>query len=445
MKTLAIVGRPNVGKSTLFNRIVGRRKALVLDTPGVTRDRNYARTEWYGHDLLVVDTGGFDPESEEGMLPMMRRQAQLAVEEADIIVFVVDVREGLTTTDEQVFAILRNTQQPVLVAVNKCDGPRLDEGKVDFFALGTDALFPVSAEHGRGTAELLDAAVEHLPEPEEVEEIDERDRIRIAVVGRPNAGKSTFINRLLGADRLITSEVAGTTRDSIDTELTLGDRKYTLIDTVGIRRRRSISLAVEKFGVIKAIQSMERAHVVVLMVDATGQLVDQDARIANIAVAEGKALIIAMNKWDVVTKDSRTADAFIKELHRTRASLSFAPVLFISALTGQRATKVLEIVDSVYVNWRRRLQTAPLNQWFDTTLRRKPPPLYKRRAVKLYYVTQARQGPPTFVFQTNMPTAGIPVSYLRYLEKQLRASFEFDGTPLRLKVRKRSSKYGSRS
>lgn len=445
IRTLAIVGRPNVGKSTLFNRIAHTRKAIVLDTPGVTRDRNYARTEWYGHDLLVIDTGGFEPDGEEGMLPMMRRQAQLAVEEADVIIFVVDVRDGLTTTDEQVFAILRSTEQPVIVAVNKCDGPRLDDGASDFYALGTDALYPISAEHGRGTSDLIDAAVQGFPEPEPRQEEDDRGRTAIAVVGRPNAGKSTLINNLLGSERLITSEVAGTTRDSIDTELELpgekGPRRYTLIDTVGMRRRKSISQTVEKFGVIKAMQTIERANVVILMVDATEKLADQDARIANIAVEHGKGLIIVLNKWDAVVKDSKTADQRIKELRRTRATLSFAPVLTLSALTGLRTYRVLDLADRVNANWRRRLATGPLNKWFETTLQRKPPPLYKRRAVKLYYATQARTAPPTFVVQSNMPTAGVPVSYLRFLEHQLRASFDFEGTPIRIRVRQRPSKY----
>ncbi len=436
---VAIVGRPNVGKSTLFNRLIGQRKALVLDEPGITRDRNYGRAEHFGRTFTVIDTGGFDPESDEGMLPLMREQAQLAVEEADVTLFLVDGRSGLTTVDEQVHAVLRQSKKPVLVCVNKIDGHKQSDDVMEFYALGVDELWPISAEHSAGVADLLEKIVNVLP-PAEFDEDDEH-RIRIAVVGRPNAGKSTLINRLLGKERLIVSSVAGTTRDSIDTEFEYGEKRYTLIDTVGMRRRRGISLAVEKFGVIKAIQSMERSHVVVLVVDAKDGFSDQDARIANMALKRGRALVIAMNKWDVVDKDHRTAQLLQEDFVQHRASMSFVPMVFISALTGKRAIKVLELIDQAAENWRRRIPTAAINSWFQGAISRRPPPLYKKRAVKVYYVTQARAAPPTFVLVSNMPPDGFPVAYERYLTNQLRETFDFAASPLRLTIRQRSSKY----
>lgn len=437
--TLAIVGRPNVGKSTLFNRLIGRRKALVHDTPGVTRDRNYGRAEWSGRDLLVIDTGGFEPDSDEGMLPQMRQQAQLAVEEADAILFVVDGRTGLTPTDEQVFAILRNASSPVFVVVNKIESRQQHPDVLEFHALGVETLFPISAEHGIDIDELMDAVVEQMPEMPD-EQPDEQ-RTRIAVVGRPNAGKSTLINQLLGSERLITSDIPGTTRDSIDSDFELNGRFYTLIDTVGMRRRRGISAAVEHFGVVKAMQSIERCHVVVLMLDAGEGMTDQDARIANLAEDRGRGLVIALNKWDTVAKDHRTADLMVKDIHTHRATLSYAPIVTISALTGQRAIRLMETVANVRENWHRRVPTSEINQWLEQTLKRKPPPLHKNRAVKVYYITQARTGPPTFVMQSNMPPEGFPTAYQRYLVGRLRDNWDFEGSPIRLTIRQRASKY----
>ena len=439
MPLVAIVGRPNVGKSTLFNRLIGERKALVHDMPGVTRDRNYGQCTRFNSPFNVVDTGGFDPESKEGMLPMMRQQAQLAVDEADAILFIVDARAGLTPADEQVFAIVRQSSRPVFVVANKVESSKQDQDLYEFLALGIDDVYPVSAEHGLGVGDLIDELCEVLPAYEEPD-ID-GDHIKIAVIGRPNAGKSTFINRLLGTDRLITSDVAGTTRDSIDTELLLDDRMYTLVDTVGMRRRKVISAAVEKFGVIKAIQSIERCHVAILMCDANQGVTDQDARIGHLAIDRGRALVVAFNKWDMVEKDGKTADDMMKDFRRRRGDLAFAPVIFISALTGQRAIKVLDLVDTAYTNWRRRIPTSQINRWFETTLADRPPPLYKKRQTKLYYVTQARTGPPTFIGQSNMVPDAFPESYRRFLRNRLRASFDFEGTPIRVNVRQRKSKY----
>jgi GTP-binding protein len=452
---VAIVGRPNVGKSTLFNRLIRERKALVLDMPGVTRDRIYGRVEAYNREFIVIDTGGFEPESEEGMLPAMRRQAEMAIEEADLTLFMVDGRAGLTPIDEQIFRILRTSRHPVVVCVNKVEGPKQDLDVLEFHGLGVDELFAISSEHGRNIGDLLDRVIELLP-PETVppgpevegedgeDEEDANPRTRIAVIGRPNSGKSTIINRLLGQERLIVSDVAGTTRDSIDTDFNFNGKPYTLIDTVGMRRRRSIDLAVEQFGVMKAMQSVERCHVAVLMMDATEEMSDQDARIANLAVKSGRGLIIVLNKWDIVVKNTKTASLMQTEIRESRKSLGFAPILTLSALTGQRSGKLMETVEKVAANWRRRVPTGELNRWFDETLQHRPPPLYKRRSVKVYYVTQARSRPPTFVLMSNMAPDSFPESYLRFLGNQLREAFSFEGSPVNLVIRQRKSKYKSK-
>ncbi len=432
---VTIVGRPNVGKSTLFNRLCGTRKALVMDTPGVTRDRNYDTAEWYGRTFTVVDTGGFDPSSEEGMLPKMREQAQLAVEEADAILFVLDGRDGLTPTDEEVFRILRNSTQPLFVVVNKLDTPRLESHALEFHALGVDEVYPISAEHALGISDLVDEVIKTFPEEQPEEDLDSSGRVRVAVVGRPNVGKSTLINHLLGSKRLLASNVPGTTRDAIDTHLDVEDHKYTLVDTAGMRRRRSIAQALEKFSVIKAMQSVERCHVALVLADATEGVTDQDARIANVVMDSGRAMVLVINKWDLIEKDSKTADAFVKDLHHHRPSLRFAPIVFVSAASGQRTHKVLELVNTAHTNWKRRVKTGELNRWFEQVIQRTPPPLYKKRAVKVYYVTQARTAPPTFVVQTNMEK-GFPESYVRFLRNQLRDSFDFRGAPIRIVFRK---------
>ncbi len=441
---VTIVGRPNVGKSTLFNRFIGERRALVHDMPGVTRDRNYGDADWYGRRFVVVDTGGFDPTSDEGMLPLMREQAQLAVDEATVILFVLDGREGLTDVDREVFEVLRRrrTDVSLFVAINKIDGKRQMPDALEFHGLGVETVWPISAEHGFGTADLIEAITLVLPETPEEE--DPRGRIRVAVIGRPNAGKSTLINRLLGAERLIASPVPGTTRDAIDTDLDLtGEdgvlRRYTLIDTAGIRRKRSIAHTVEKFGVVKAMQSVERCHVAILLVDATDGFTDQDARVANLAIEQGRALIVAMNKWDAVEKDHKTADQRTKKFRESMVSMDFAPILYLSALTGQRASKLLELVDQVHAAWRHRIPTGELNRFFDEVTRSRPHPMYKGLSVKLYFITQVRVGPPTFVVVTNRAD-GISSSYERFLVNQLRERFGFEGTTIRLAFRQKGKK-----
>lgn len=438
LPVVTIVGRPNVGKSTLFNRLIGERRALVMDTPGVTRDRNYGRCEWGHRMFTVIDTGGFVPNSTDGMLPMMRTQAELAIEEADVILFVVDARAGLTSEDKEVFRVLRNATVPVFVAANKVDSKKQENSIYEFHQLGIDTIYPIAAEHGLGVNDVIDDVVEALPP--EYTETDDDGRIRVTIVGRPNVGKSTLVNQLLGRDRVIASNVPGTTRDPIDTNFDVDDRRYTLIDTAGVRRRKNIDMALEKFGVIKAFKSIERSHIAVLVCDATEGLTDQDIRIGSIALEAGRGLVIVLNKWDLVEKDSGTSGEMVKEIHRRLPMWSHVPIVFVSAMTGQRAVKVLELVDLVNDNWTRRIATGPLNRWFERVTYRQPPPLYKNRAVRMYYFTQARAAPPTFVGQTNMPPEAVTVAYRRYLVNQLRDEFDFGGVPLRITFRKRGKK-----
>jgi GTP-binding protein len=409
-----------------------------MDTPGVTRDRNYGGADWYAREFNVVDTGGFDPVSQEGMLPLMREQAKLAVQDAHVIIFVLDGREGLAAADHEIFGILRRASAPVFVAVNKIDSKKQKDDAFEFHALGVDQVFPISAEHGIGVSDLMEVVVEHLPETP-AEEYEE-GRIRVAIVGRPNVGKSTLVNQLLGVERVLACEVPGTTRDAIDTDFDVDERRYTLIDTAGVRRKRSIAWALEKFSVMKAFQSIENAHVAVILCDAVEGVTDQDARIINMAMEHGRAAIIAVNKWDLVDKDSGSAGTFVKDFYHQMPLLSHIPVIFISALTGQRTLKLMEFVDKVHVNWQRRIATGPLNRWFGATTRRQPPPLHKHRAVRLYYCTQARTAPPTFVVQTNMDPIAVTTAYRRFLTNQLRESFDFSGCPIRLKIRKRGKR-----
>ena len=482
---VAIVGRPNVGKSTLFNRLTGSRKAIVEDSPGVTRDRNYADTEWFGKPFTLIDTGGFDPDATDGMLPLMREQATLAIEEADVILFVLNAREGLQQADREIARILRNTDKPVLHVANKVEGMATEAEAAELYAIGAETIHMVSSEHGTGIYDLMEHVVEPfpaaepapedawvpddalapLPDEDEAEgedpdaEVDpeeaaraaaqaeaelaaamapppREDNILVAVVGKPNVGKSSLINRLLGAPRLLASDVPGTTRDAIDTLLETETGRFTLIDTAGIRRKKTISLRVEKFSIIKALQTIERCHVAVLVIDATLGVTDQDAKIANLIAEKGRAAVIAVNKWDLIEKDEATAGAFVKEIWDQMPFFTWAPIVFISALQGQRVTKVLELVEQVRGSARRRIPTGPLNRFFEGVVRRQPPPIYKNHNVKLYYLRQVGVTPPTIVAACNSPE-GVSPSYERYMANQLREAFGFEGTPLRLYFRGR--------
>lgn len=438
LPVVAIVGRPNVGKSTLFNRITGRRKAVVLDTPGVTRDRNYHVAEWNGTRMLVVDTGGYETEPTHALSAAMREQTQIAIDEADVIIHLVNVDEPHHPTDDEIRDLLRKANKPVFLAVNKCDNETRRLTAVSEFSSWGMELFPISALHGLRVAELLDAVVAALPKRSEEEEalLAEREGIRVAVVGRPNVGKSTLVNKILGFERVIASPVPGTTRDPVDTTFRLGDKVYTLIDTAGIRRRGKIERGAENLSVLAALMSLERCDVALIVVDAAEGLTDQDAHVAGYAVDAGCGCIIVVNKWDAVEKDEKTAGAFVKALRAEWGFLKHAPVVHVSALTGQRIPRLFELVDQVYEQYSRRLETSELNEWLQRSLARLSPPIQKGRQLKIKYVTQTGTKPPTFTFFVNDPEL-VHYSYERYLVNRLREAYGFEGVPLRLRFREK--------
>ena len=431
---LAIVGRPNVGKSRMFNRLSSTTKAIVHDFEGVTRDRQYGRGEWYGKHFIVIDTGGFLPETEEPMLVSMRNQARLAIEEADAILFMMDGRAGLAPGDLEIAAMLRHTDKPVFHVVNKVDAERQrDEMTAEFYRLGV-TLYPMSAEHGPGIDPLMDDVCAIIPALDEEEEPP--PYARIAVVGKPNAGKSSLINKLLGQDRLLTSEVAGTTRDSVDTLLQREDRDYLLIDTAGLRRKKKISEELEHFAVIQAIRSIDRADIALLVVDATKGLSGQDKKIADVAVSRGRAVIVIVNKWDEIKKDSHTADAWRDAIINEMPYLHWAPILFTSALSGQRVHTVLKEVDEVFDRYTSRVKTSQINKFLERAVALHSPPVQSNHRLKFYFGSQVATRPPALVFMVNHPEL-VPDSYKRFLENRLREEFDFMGTPVRLMMRAR--------
>ncbi|BCA80024.1 ribosome biogenesis GTPase Der [Desulfuromonas sp. AOP6] len=434
---VAIVGRPNVGKSTLFNRILGQRKAIVEDFPGVTRDRNYAEVTKYDVPFILMDTGGFEPASEERLLVQMREQSQLAVEEADVILFVLDGREGLTPSDEEVAAMLRRVDKPVLFVVNKVDGPKQEETMAEFYALGLDELHPVSAEHGVGVGDLVDAVLAHLPPAKESE--TETEEVRLAVIGRPNVGKSSLVNRLLGYERVLANPMAGTTRDSVDTPFTYNQKRYVLIDTAGIRRKGRVSQKLEKFSVIQALKAMDRSHVVLVVIDAEEGVTDQDLTVAGYAYEKGRAVILVVNKWDKIEKDNKTLQQYTEKLRMSFKFLPFAPILFVSALTGQRVAKIMGEVEAVAAEFNRQIPTAALNRILEEAVRSHSPPMVQGSRLKFFYMTQTQVRPPTFVIFANK-AEGIHFSYERYLQNKLREAFGFEGVPIRLIFRDRERK-----
>ena len=437
---VAIVGRPNVGKSTLFNRIVGQKRAIVLDTPGVTRDRNYGDASWSGVDFSLVDTGGLEPEGVEGVVSSVRAQAMMAIGEADVVVAVVDGQDGLTPPDEEVVRLLRQSGRNVVYVVNKVDGPGHEGLAAEFYALGVDPLVPISAEHGRGIGRLLEAVIERLPRAADDDASDDETVTRVALVGRPNVGKSTLVNRLLGAERMITDQVPGTTRDAIDHTLIEGDRTYTLIDTAGLRRKRGIDRrSSEGHSVMRTLRAIERCHVAIQLIDGSDDVAGQDARIAGIACDKGRALILAVNKWDAVEKDARTAQRVQETLRFNMPFASFAPVLFMSGLSGQRVHRLLGLVDHVRAAHLKRVPTGPLNRWLETCVARHQPPVVGGRRLKFYYVTQAGVAPPSLVISCNLPD-GVHFSYRRFLVNQFRETFDVEGTPVRLIFRARSGR-----
>ncbi|WP_432823160.1 ribosome biogenesis GTPase Der [Trichloromonas sp.] len=429
MSVVAIVGRPNVGKSTLFNRILGQRKAIVEDFPGVTRDRHYAEVTRFEKPFTLIDTGGFEPVSEDRLLIQMREQSQLAVEEADVILFVMDAREGLTPSDAEVASMLRRFTKPVLYVVNKVDGDNLEAAAGEFYSLGADELHTVSAEHGRGVPDLVDSVMALLPEaPANVEGQDE---VRLAVIGRPNVGKSSLVNRLLGYERVVANPLAGTTRDSVDTPFTYNQKRYVLIDTAGIRRKGRVSQKLEKFSVIQALKGMDRAHVVLVVIDAEEGVTDQDMTVAGYAYEKGRAVILVVNKWDTVEKDNSTMKNYLDKLKVSFKFLAFAPVLFVSALTGQRVAKIMAEVEKVAAEFNKRIPTPGLNKILAEAEKSHQPPVYQGKRLKFFYMTQVSTRPPTFVVFVNK-AEGVHFSYQRYLINKLREAFGFEGVPVRV-------------
>lgn len=432
---VAIVGRPNVGKSTLFNKLIGTRLSIVDNTPGVTRDRIYGDCEWLNHNFLLVDTGGIEPYSGDVILSQMRRQAEIAIETADVIILVTDLTCGVVATDHEVASMLLKSGKPVVLCVNKCDSVgEVDPDFYEFYNLGIGDPIAVSSVHGHGTGDLLDEVIKYFPEGEDEEEDDEI--INVAVIGKPNVGKSSLVNKICGEDRAIVSNIAGTTRDTTDTFVENQYGKFNFIDTAGIRRKSKINDAIEKFSIIRARMAVERANVCVIMIDATEGFTEQDSKVAGIALEQGKACIIAVNKWDAVEKDGNTMNEFRKKLVVDFSFMSYAPVMFISAKTGQRIDRLFEMISFVHTQNSMRISTGKLNEVLAIATARVQPPTDKGKRLKIYYMTQASTRPPTFVFFVNNAEL-FHFSYQRYLENQIREVFGLDGTPVRFIIRER--------
>ena len=430
---VAIVGRPNVGKSTLFNKLTGQRLAIVEDTPGVTRDRIFCDCEWCGHKFLLVDTGGIEPNIDDGLLAHMREQAQIAIDSADCIIMVGEIGAGVTAQDQDIAGMLMRSGKPVVLAVNKCD--KVGEPPMelyDFYSLGIGDIVPISSVHGHGTGDLLDTVCENLHFDDNDEE--EEDRIPVAVIGRPNVGKSSLINHILGENRLIVANEAGTTRDAIDTMVENQYGKFIFTDTAGLRKRGKVESGVERYSVLRSLAAVERSRVCVIMIDATVGFTEQDSKVAGYAHDQGKACIIAVNKWDAVEKDSYTMDKMCKQLEEDFSFMSYAPILFISAKTGQRLDKLFETIQYVDVQNGTRIPTGALNEMLARSTARVQPPSDKGKRLKIFYITQSSTRPPTFVAFVNQK-ALFHFSYQRYIENQIRENFGLTGTPMRLLIR----------
>ena len=438
MKYIGIIGRPNVGKSTLFNRILGQRAAIVDNTPGVTRDRNFAIAYWGNKVFTIIDTGGFEPKPKTGLSKQMREQAQMAIEESDFIFFVVDGQTGPTPIDQEIADKLRKSERKIYLVVNKIDHSN-DHSAIEFTKFGFGQCYPISAEHNLGIGELLEDALNQVTAIEENEAMLESVATRIAVVGKPNVGKSSLVNRFAASDRMMVSEMAGTTRDAIDTDIKINGVKYQLIDTAGIRRKAKVSAKLEKFSIIMAIKAINRADIVILMLDATEGLSTQDAKIGSLIEDSGKGCIILFNKWDLIDKTDKTALEFEHRIRNQMKFLAWAPMIFISAATGQRVSNVWKVVEKVKEQMGKRISSSKLNIIFGKIEQHKSLPFYKSKQVKIYYVTQANVNPPTFIFMTNYPDA-LKVSYKRFIANQLRQKCELNLSPLRLIFRKPSGR-----
>jgi GTP-binding protein len=433
---VAIVGRPNVGKSTFFNRVTKTRKALVDDFPGVTRDRHYSDAVWNGVDFTLVDTGGFSGEDEDDFAHKIRSQIFQAIEDADVIILLLDGKNGISPFDEDVVRILRPLSQPVFFAVNKIDGVEQEVGLYDFYNLGIEKLYPISAEHRYGISDLLDDLTEILPKTIAEET---GDVVRLAVVGKPNVGKSSLINRILGQKRLLVSDTPGTTRDAIDSVCDINGKPYLIIDTAGIRRKARVSKKLEKFSIIKALRSLDRCDVALIVIDAHQGITEQDINIAGYAFDRGCGCILLLNKWDLVEKDSKTAKGYYDRLRMEAKFLSFAPIITISALTGKRVFRIFDIVEEVFIQYTLRVGTGQLNRIFEQAITQNEPSLYRGRRLKFYYATQVSTRPPTFVCFVNYPDA-VHFSYRRFLINQIRVKAGLDKTPIRIIFRKRTGK-----
>ena len=431
---VAIVGRPNVGKSTLFNRLIGQRLAIVEDVPGVTRDRLYGETEWTGHRFTLIDTGGIEIEGNSDISIQTKKQAEIAIAEADLILFMTDGKQGLQADDREIADYLRKSKKPVLLVVNKIDNLAMVQNMYDFYELGLGDPLEISAVNGLNIGDLLDEIIASIPS--DLTEQEEDDSLKISFIGRPNVGKSSLINSILGEDRVIVSNVPGTTRDAIDTLFEWHDKQYTLIDTAGMRKKSKIYENVERFSVLRALRAVDRSDVVMMVLDAVEGVTEQDQRIAGYAHEKGRGIVLVVNKWDLVEKDSKTADQMAKKIKDDLIFVTYAPIVFVSALTGQRISRLLEVVDYVSEQQNLRLQTSSINDLLQEAMRMNPPPNTAGRRLKIYYVSQVAVKPPVFVFFVNDPELA-HFSYIRYLENQIRATYGFEGTPIKLTFRAR--------
>lgn len=432
---VAIVGRPNVGKSTFFNYLIGQRISIIEDTPGVTRDRIYGESEWRGRSFTIIDTGGLEPHSDDYIKKQMLQQAQIAIDTADVILLMVDAKSGMTAADQDVATMLRKTKKPVLVVVNKVDSiGELPPEVFEFYNLGMGEIFPISSIHGLGMGELLDAIYENFPEEKESEE--DEDVIKVAIIGKPNVGKSSIINRILGENRVIVSNIPGTTRDAIDTYYEIDGKRYMFIDTAGIRRQSRINENIEKYSIIRSWAAVDRADVCIIMIDAQEGVTEQDTKIAGYAYEKGKASIIAINKWDAVEKETGTLENYRKQVYQDLEFMDYAPVVFVSAKTGQRINRLLELIDFVYDQAVLRVQTGVLNDVLNDAVAMVQPPSDKGKRLKIYYMTQTGVKPPTFILFVNNKEL-LHFSYERYLKNTLRNNFGFEGTPINFIVREK--------
>lgn len=437
---VAIVGRPNVGKSTLFNKLTGKRLAIVDNTPGVTRDRVFGECEWLGHKMLLVDTGGIEPYSNDVILSQMRRQAQLAIESANVIILVTDIKDGVVATDSEVAAMLQKSGKPIILCVNKCDNiGALPADFYEFYNLGLGDPVAVSSVHGHGTGDLLDEVLKYLPKEYLDESEDEDDYIKVALIGKPNVGKSSLVNTIIGEERMIVSDIAGTTRDATDSFVENDFGRFMFIDTAGLRRKSKIDDSVERYSALRTDMAVERADVCVIMIDALEGFTEQDSKVAGKALEAGKGCIIAVNKWDAYEKDGKTMDSYRKQLMKDFSFMSFAPIIFISAKTGQRIDRLYELIKFVDTQNAMRIKTGRLNEILAAATLRVQPPTDKGKRLKIYYMTQTSTRPPTFVFFVNNAEL-FHYSYQRYLENQIREVYGLEGTPVRFIIRERSEK-----